>query len=355
MKKSVAILGATGIVGQRFFSLLSEHPWFDLRLVMASEKSAGRIYAEGVKWVLEKPLPKKAYELTIEQIDIDIIKREKIDIVFTALPADAAKEIEPELAKRGIVVVSNASSMRLDPDIPLLNPEVNADHIDVIEFQQRNRGWSGAIAKVPNCTTAILTLSLKPLYDEYGVKRVIVSTMQALSGAGLTGVPSMFILDNIIPYIEGEEEKVETESRKILGTLNQGVIKLNNSVNISASCHRVMVLEGHSMAVFVELEKKPRNLEEVINVMETFKNNKIKGLGLPTAPEKPVIVRREVDRPQPRLDRLEGNGMSVVVGRIREDKVMNGIKYFALGHNTIRGAAGTGVLIAELLVKKGLV
>ncbi len=354
MKRSVAILGATGIVGQRFFSLLSEHPWFDLRMVMASERGAGRIYAEVVKWVLEKPLPKKAYELSIEQINIGTIEREKIDIVFTALPSDIAKEIEFELARRGIVVVSNASPMRLEPDIPLLNPEVNADHIDIIDFQRRYRGWSGIIVKVPNCTTAILTLSLKPLYDEYGVRSVVVSTMQALSGAGLTGVPSMFILDNIIPYIEGEEEKVESESRKILGSLKQGLIELNSNVAVTASCHRVMVLEGHSMAVFVELEKKPRDIDEVINVMEAFRNNKIRNLGLPTAPEKPIVVRREIDRPQPRFDRLEGNGMSVVVGRIREDKVMNGLKYFALGHNTIRGAAGTGVLIAELLVKKGL-
>ena len=354
MKKRVAILGATGIVGQRFVHFLSDHPWFDLELVMASERSAGKVYAEAVTWILEKPMPKRAYELTLYPINVDLIARERIDIVFTALPPDAAKELEPQLAKKGIVVVSNASPMRLESDIPLLNPEVNADHIDAIEVQRRNRGWSGAILKVPNCTTAIATLSLKPLLDAFGIGKVVIATMQALSGAGLTGVPSMLILDNLIPYIEGEEEKVESESRKILGEFNGSVIEVNNAISVTASCHRVMVLEGHTEAIFVELKAKA-TIDEVIKAMEEFKGNKIKGMALPTAPEKPIIVRQEADRPQPRLDRLEGNGMSVVVGRLREDKTLNGVKYVVLGHNTIRGAAGTGVLIAELLVKKGYV
>jgi aspartate-semialdehyde dehydrogenase len=352
MKRRVAVLGATGIVGQRFVQFLADHPWFELELVMASERSAGKIYAQAVTWVLEKPIPKKAYELKLYPIDIDLVAKEKIDIVFTALPADVAKELEPQLAKKGIIVVSNASSMRLESDVPLLNPEVNADHVDAIEVQRRNRGWSGAIVKVPNCTTAIATLSLKPLVDVFGVGKVIVSTMQALSGAGLTGVPSMFILDNLIPYIEGEEEKVENESRKILGIFNGNNIEFNKEISVTASCHRVMVLEGHTEAIFAELKSKT-SMDEIIKVMEEFKSNKIKNMGLPTAPEKPIVVRREIDRPQPRLDRLEGNGMSIVVGRVREDKTLNGVKYVVLGHNTIRGAAGTGVLIAELLVKKG--
>jgi len=352
MKRRVAVLGATGIVGQRFVQFLADHPWFELELVMASERSAGKIYAQAVTWVLEKPMPKKAYELKLYPIDIDLVAKEKIDIVFTALPADVAKELEPQLAKKGVMVVSNASSMRLESDVPLLNPEVNADHVDAIEVQRRNRGWSGAIVKVPNCTTAIATLSLKPLVDVFGVGKVIVSTMQALSGAGLTGVPSMFILDNLIPYIEGEEEKVENESRKILGTFNGNNIEFNKEISVTASCHRVMVLEGHTEAIFAELKSKT-SMDEIIKVMEEFKSNKIKNMGLPTAPEKPIVVRREIDRPQPRLDRLEGNGMSIVVGRVREDKTLNGVKYVVLGHNTIRGAAGTGVLIAELLVKKG--
>jgi aspartate-semialdehyde dehydrogenase len=353
MKKRVAVLGATGIVGQRFVSLLGEHPWFDLAIVAASEKNIGKKYCDVVKWVIEKPIPRKAAELELSPISSDIAK-EKIDIVFTALPADVAKDIEIELARKGIVVVSNASSMRLEPDIPLINPEVNADHIEVIEYQHRVRKWDGAIIKVPNCTTAILTLSLKPIVDELGIKRVVVATMQALSGAGLTGVPSMFILDNIIPFIEGEEEKVENESRKILGELKSCGIESNNSFLVSASCHRVMVLEGHMESVFVEIGKDIA-IDDIIKAMEIYRGNKIKGLNLPTAPEKPIIIRREADRPQPRFDRMEGNGMSVVVGRIRRDYALNGIKYIVLGHNTLRGAAGTGVLIAELIVKKGLV
>lgn len=351
--KRVVVLGATGIVGQRFVSLLGEHPWFELAIVAASERSVGKKYCEAVKWVVEKPIPKSVLDLELSPISSDIVK-ENIDIAFTALPAEMARDIEIELAKRGVVVVSNASPMRLEPDIPLINPEVNADHIEVIEYQRRIRNWDGAIIKVPNCTTAILTLSLKPILDEFGIKKVIVSTMQALSGAGLTGVPSMLILDNLIPFIEGEEEKVENESRKILGDLKSSGIELNTGFTVSASCHRVMVLEGHTEAVFVETERDVV-IEDLVKSMEEFKTNKIRGLGLPTAPERPIVVRREIDRPQPRFDRMEGGGMSVVVGRVRKDYALNGVKYVVLGHNTLRGAAGTGVLIAELMVKKGLV
>lgn len=353
MKRKVAVLGATGIVGQRFVSLLVNHPWFNLALLTGSERSAGKKYTESVKWVLEKPIPEELEDYVLEPLDVDLILREGIDIAFIALPADVAQQIEVELAKRGIVVVSNASPMRMEPDIPLLLPEVNAEHVEVVEYQRARREWSGYIVKVPNCTTAILTLSLKPLVDDFGVKRVIASSMQALSGAGLTGVPSVVILDNLIPYIEGEEEKVESESLKILGRVLGNEIALNTNIVVSASCHRVMVLEGHTIAVFAELEEKA-TVEEVTRSMELFASNKIRGLNLPTAPSKPIIVRREVDRPQPRLDRLEGGGMSVVVGRIRADKALGGVKYVVLGHNTIRGAAGTGVLIAELLVAKRL-
>lgn len=354
MKKRVAVLGATGIVGQRFVSLLANHPWFDLVMITASEKTVGKKYVESVKWVIENPIPDSVTDLIVEPLDANLVAKEKIDIVFIALPKELAETIEIDLAKKGIIVVSNASNMRMEPDIPLLNPEINADHIEIIEVQRKKRGWDGAIAKVPNCTTAILTLSLKPIYDEFGIKRVVAASMQSLSGAGLTGVPSMLILDNLIPFIEGEEEKVETESRKILGMISKDSIELNNKFIVTASCHRVMVLEGHSIAVFVETEKKA-DVENVVKALEEFKNNKIKNLELPTAPTKPIIVRREQDRPQPRLDRMEGKGMSVVVGRIREDKALNGVKYFVLGHNTIRGAAGTGVVIAELMAKKGLV
>ncbi len=353
-KLSVGVLGATGIVGQRLVSMLADHPWFDLQLVTASEKSVGRRYGEVVNWVIEKPLPEKYSEVIVEPTSVDRILEYGVDIVFSALPSSIAPDIEVELAGKGVIVVSNASPMRMDDDVPLLNPEVNADHIGLVEIQRTRRNWSGFIVKVPNCTTAILTLALKPLVDEYGVNRVIVSTMQSLSGAGLRGVPSMLILDNIIPYIEGEEWKVENESRKILGNLENHRIRYAD-IGVTASCHRVMVLEGHLESVFLELRRKPSSLEEVSRVLSTFKTNKIKGLGLPTAPNRPVVVRTERDRPQPRLDRMEGNGMSVVVGRIRMDEVVNGVKFLVLGHNTIRGAAGTAVLIAELLVAKKLV
>lgn len=353
MRRRVAVLGATGLVGQRFVSLLANHPWFELTLLAASERGVGKAYGEVVKWVIERPMPSKVQDMTLHSIDVEMVLREGIDLVFSALPPDVATPVETELAKRGAIVVSNASPMRLEPDIPLVNPEVNVDHLYVVEAQRKKRGFKGFIVKVPNCTTAILTLSIKPILDEIGVRRVAVASMQALSGAGLYGVPSMFILDNLIPYIEGEEEKIESEAPKILGRVVSDSIEPNTEISFTASCHRVMVLEGHTIAVFAELSKEVE-VEEVIKVMEEFKGNKIRGLGLPSAPQKPIVIRRENDRPQPRLDRMEGDGMSVVVGRVRRDRVMRGVKYVVLGHNTLRGAAGTGVLIAEALLALGL-
>lgn len=353
MKYKVGVLGATGIVGQRMVSMLENHPWFNLEFVAASEKSADKKYGEVVEWIIDRPLPDDIADMRILRLDINRIVEYKPDIVFSALPSSIAQDIEIELAKRGIAVVSNASSMRMEPDIPLINPEVNADHIRLIEVQKIRRKWRGFIVKVPNCTTAILTLALKPIFDEFGLKKVIVSTMQAISGAGLRGVPSMMILDNIIPYISGEEEKVENELKKILGRLMSNRID-EARIGVTASCHRVMILEGHLEAVFVETLVEP-SINEVKKVLREFKSNKIRGLNLPTAPRNPIIVREESDRPQPRLDRNEGNGMSVVVGRIRKDKVLKGVKFLVLGHNTIRGAAGTAVLIAELLAVKKLI
>jgi aspartate-semialdehyde dehydrogenase len=354
MKRRVAILGATGIVGQRFISLLHNHPWFEIELLVSSDKSSGKIYGETVKWVIEHHLPSSIAELTLHPLNPELIIKEDIDVVFTALPTEVAMQIEAELAKYGIVVVSNSSNMRMEPDIPLIVPEINAEHIDIINYQQKKRAWEGFIVKIPNCTTIILSLSLKPLVDEFGVERVVASSMQAVSGAGLTGVPSVMILDNLIPYIEGEEEKVESESLKILGELSPGGIQLNRDLKVTTSCHRVPVLDGHTIAVFAELKEKP-TIHDIIRALEEFRSNKIKNLRLPTAPAKPIVVRREPDRPQPRLDRLEGKGMSVVVGRLREDKALSGVKYVVLGHNTLRGAAGTGVLIAELLVAKNII
>ncbi len=353
LKYRVGVLGGTGIVGQRMISLVTSHPWFELEFVTASEKSSGRKYGDIVKWIIEKPLPDKIAGIKVEPTHIERILEYKPDIVFSALPSSIAANIEVELAREGIVVVSNASSMRMEPDIPLINPEVNADHIDIIERQQRNRGWRGYIVKVPNCSTAILTLALKPLYDEVGLKRVVVVTMQSLSGAGLKGVPSMLILDNIIPYIGGEEEKIENETLKILGKMTRSGIE-KEDFSVTASCNRVMVLEGHLENVFVETMEEIE-AEEASRILREFKGNKIKRYNLPSAPREPVIVRSEDDRPQPRLDRFAGNGMSVVVGRIRRDKVLNGLKLVVLGHNTIRGAAGTALLIAELLAYRNLI
>ncbi|WFO75413.1 aspartate-semialdehyde dehydrogenase [Desulfurococcaceae archaeon MEX13E-LK6-19] len=353
MRYRVCVLGATGLVGQRMVSLLARHPWFDPEILMASPESAGKKYRDAVKWVIDEVLPDDIGDMKIVKVDVDIISREKPDLVFSALPSSIAVEVELELVKRGFVVVSNASPMRMDPYVPVLNPEVNADHLEIARLQKSKYGWKGILVKVPNCTTAILTLVLKPIMDNYGLKKVIVSTMQALSGAGYSGVPSVAILDNVIPYIKGEEEKVESETLKILGKFEKDKIQYAD-IRVSASCHRVMVLDGHLEAVFIETVEKP-DLDSLKKVLKEFKENKIKDLNLPTAPKNPIIVRDEPDRPQPRLDRNEGKGMSVVVGRIREDKVFNGVKFVVLGHNTIRGAAGTAILIGELLVSQNYI
>jgi aspartate-semialdehyde dehydrogenase len=284
-------------------------------------------------------IPEKVSELEVVGIDSPSIL--EADVIFSALPPEVADKVEERLAKKGRIVVSTASSHRMDPSVPILNPEVNWDHIVLIN-DQREKQWDGAIVTAPNCTAAILTLSLKPIFDEFGLQSVIVSTMQSLSGAGYPGVASLDIVDNIIPFIKREERKVETETLKILGSPYKFA-----DFKVSASCHRVPVLEGHLEAVFIKLKEKAK-LEEIAEIMEKFVGKPQK-YQLPTAPQRPIIVRKEVDRPQPRLDRLEGRGMSVVVGRIREDPVLGGIKYLVLGHNLIRGAAGCAVLAAEVL------
>lgn len=349
----VAVLGATGLVGQRFVARLSRHPWFELEALYSSPEKAGLRYGEAVQWIVDEEPDDYVWEERLKPLRPSEVAREGFDVVFSALPSSVAREVEVELARLGVRVVSNASPLRMEPDIPLLNPEVNADHAKLVELQSK-RGWRGWIAKVPNCTTAILTLALKPLHDEYRVKRVTVATMQAVTGAGLRGVPSTVIIDNLVPFIPGEEEKVEAESRKILGTPSEGGV-VEADFKVTAITTRVPVLDGHTEAVFVELEEPPASAEEAARVLEEFKGNKIKNMGLPSAPEKPVIVRREEDRPQPRLDRLAGNGMTVTVGRLRLDPVTGGVKMVVLGHNTIRGAAGNGILIGELLSKLGYV
>ena len=339
-----AVLGATGNVGQIFVQLLDGHPWFKISVVAASERSKGRTYGEASRWRQSTPIPKAVAQLDVVDIEPEAVK--DVDVVFSALPSAVAGKAEEAFALAGYVVVSNASAHRMDPDVPMMNPEINCSHVSLIEEQRRKRKWDGAIVTNPNCSTTVLSLALKPIYDEFGINSVIVSTMQAISGAGYPGVASLNIIDNVIPYIGGEEEKMETEMQKILGSPSEPA-----DFKVSASCHRVPTIDGHMEAVFVNT-KKEAEPNAVAEAMENFVGEPQK-LNLPSAPEKPVIVMKERDRPQTRLDRMEGKGMSTVVGRIRKDPVLNGVKFLALGHNTIRGAAGCGVLNAEYLkVKK---
>jgi len=339
-KIKAGVLGATGAVGQRFIEGLQNHPWFEITSIAASERSAGKKYKEAARWRLESELPADIAEMTVVNVNPEEVDA---DIVFSALPADEAKTAEPAFAAAGFAVASNTSSYRMVADVPLLIPECNYEHLDLIKVQQELRGWDGYLTTNPNCTTVMFTLALKPLM-KFGIETVHVASMQAVSGAGYEGVPSMAILGNVIPYIGGEEEKVEIEPQKILGTFDgQKIVPADFSV--SASCHRVPVMDGHTEAVWVTMRDNPTP-KEVRQAMLDFDP----GLGdLPTSPKKALIVKDEVDRPQPRLDRNRGNGMSVSVGRIR-----SGIRFIAMGHNTVRGAAGASILNAELLHKKGL-
>ncbi|MEK7101094.1 MAG: aspartate-semialdehyde dehydrogenase [Patescibacteria group bacterium] len=339
MKKlRVGILGATGSVGQRFVALLSDHPWFTVTALAASEKSAGKPYRNAVNWKMATPIPDDVARLVIMEASPPL----PCDLVFSGLDASVAGEIEEAFAKSGYPVISNSKNHRMDSDVPLLIPEVNADHIDIILSQKRNRHYTaGFIVTNPNCSVVGLTIALKPLHDTFGVERVHVVTMQALSGAGFPGVASMDITDNVIPYIGGEEEKLETEPQKILST----------PILISAQCNRVPVTDGHLEAVSVKLTKKA-TLEEVKEALRSFRGEPQK-LHLPSAPEYPIVVMDEDNRPQPRLDRNLENGMAVSVGRIRPCSLLD-YKFIVLSHNTIRGAAGAAILNAELLHKRGL-
>lgn len=350
MRREVAILGATGTVGQRFIELLTDHPWFEISVLAASERSAGKKYREACKWRMGSPMPKEIGEMTVVNTNLKEVKEAgDVDFIFSALPGSVAGPVEEELASE-YPVVSKASAHRMEEDVPLLIPEVNPDHLELIPIQREKRGWSGFISTDPNCSTIQLAITLKALM-RFGLEKVIVSTMQALSGAGYPGVPSLDIIDNIVPYISGEEEKIELETKKILGRFVGDGIRAAD-VKISASCHRVNVKDGHLEAVYVELRDEP-TAEEVKEAFRSFIGEPQR-LKLPTAPERPIIVREEIDRPQPRFDREAGRGMSVVVGRVRRDPIMT-VKYLCLGHNTIRGAAGAGVLSAELMAQRGLI
>jgi len=346
-KIKVGILGATGMVGQRFVQLLADHPWFEISALAASERSVGMPYGEACNWVVSKDMPAVVKDMVVQECEPDLACR----LVFSALPAEVAGLIEEEFAAAGYAVSSNARNHRLDHDVPLLVPEVNPDHLALIETQRQRRGWKGFIVTNPNCSTAQLVLALKPLWDRFGITALSVVTMQALSGAGYPGVPSLDILDNVIPYIGGEEEKVEREPLKLFGRLKGETIEEAQMV-ISAQCNRVGTREGHLEAVSVKLGQQASR-EEVVEALRDFRGP-LQGLGLPSAPQCPIVVREEMDRPQPRLDRDEGSGMSVVVGRVRECPVLD-YKFLVLGHNTVRGAAGAAILNAELLKAQGYI
>ncbi len=349
MKRKVAILGATGAVGQRYIQLLQSHPWFQIEVLAASERSAGKRYRDACNWVMESNLPKEIAEMTVADTTVDSVEKAgNVDLVFSSLPGDLAGPVESEFAAL-YPVFSKASAHRMEQDVPLLIPEVNPEHLAVITIQQKARGWKGFISTDPNCSTIQLAISLKPLMS-FGLKQVIVSTMQALSGAGYPGVPSLDIIDNVVPYIAKEEEKMEAEALKILGTFDGNIVQ-NADFQLSASCNRVHVKDGHLESVFVKLEDEP-SVKEVEEAFASFQGEPQK-LKLPSAPQHPIVVRKEQNRPQPRFDRDEGKGMSIVVGRVRRDPIMT-MKYMCLGHNTIRGGAGAGILSAELTVAKGL-
>ncbi|MCU0493077.1 MAG: aspartate-semialdehyde dehydrogenase [Chloroflexaceae bacterium] len=345
-KIDVAILGATGMVGQRFIQLLQEHPWFRIAALTGSERTAGRSYGESCRWLLDGEMPASLRDMAVLGSEAEL----NVPLVFSALPSSAAGPIELRLAAAGHVVCSNASNYRMEPDVPLLIPEVNPEHLGLIEVQRKRRGWRGAIVTNPNCTSTPITMAFRPLLDAFGLRKALVVSMQALSGAGYPGVASYDAMDNVVPYIGGEEPKVESEPQKMLGTLaDEGIVPA--SFATSAHCNRVPVLEGHLECVSVELERKA-SLDEVIAALRGFQALP-QELRLPSAPPQPIIVRDEPDRPQTRRDRDEGRGMATVVGRVRPCSLFD-YKFVALAHNTIRGAAGGSILNAELMLAQGI-
>ena len=344
-KLPVGILGATGIVGQRFIQMLERHPWFEVAWIAASERSEGRPYAEAARWRLKTPIPDNVAGMKLSPAAPAGAPK----IIFAALDASIASELEPRFADAGCYVVSNSSALRMKPDVPLVIPEVNADHLKLI-LGQSSRAKSGGFAVTnPNCSAIGLVLALAPLQQRFGLDTVMVVTMQAVSGAGYPGVASLDILANVIPYIAKEEEKMEEETRKLLGTLNGSGVQ-SASFAMSAQCNRVAVEDGHTESVSVKLSRKasPR---ELIDAWTTFRSVP-QELQLPTAPKQPVLYVDAADRPQPRFDADAGHGMSASVGRLRPCSVLDW-KFTVLSHNTIRGAAGAALLNAELLKAQG--
>jgi aspartate-semialdehyde dehydrogenase len=346
-KIPVGVLGATGTVGQRFIQLLEGHPWFEVTALAASGRSAGQRYADAAHWLLATDMPEAVGDLAVQPIEPGLDCR----LVFSALPSSVAGPVEDKFARAGYAVCTNAAPHRMAADVPLLIPEVNAEHAALIEIQRGQRGWPGLIVASANCTTTQLALALKPVHTAFGLRKLSLVSMQAISGAGYPGVPGPDILGNIVPYIGGEEEKVESEFRKLLGDLEDGGIQPASTV-VSAQCNRVPVQDGHTECVSVELEREA-STDDLVAAFEEYRGPE-QVAGLPSSPAEPIVVRREADRPQPLRDRDTGGGMSVVVGRIRPCPVL-GHKFVVLGHNTVRGAAGGSIHNAELLVKQGWV
>ena len=346
MKKiPVAILAATGAVGQRFVQLLADHPWFEVVAVTGSERTAGRLYGESVGWILPGEVPPAIAGLTVSPTEPNL----DVPVVFSALPSGEARDLEPRFAAAGYAVVTNASAFRMTADVPLLIPEINPDHTSLIPCQQENRGWSGFIVASPNCSTTSIVLPMKIFQDAFGLEAALITTMQAISGAGYPGVPSLAIMDNIIPHIGGEDEKLEVEPKKILGRVDDGAVA-PAGIRLSAQANRVPVIDGHLASVSVRFSN-PATLEEAVEALTTWQPPAVCS-ELPSSPAQTLVYRSEDDRPQPRLDRNAEDGLAWTVGKVRPCGVLD-LRFLAITHNTLRGAASGSILNAELLVEQG--
>ena len=343
MTVNVGIIGATGAVGQRLVQLLVPHPEFEIAAVTASEASAGRRYREAAKWRIDAPIPDRVAEMEVEATTPEAVP-DDVGLVFSSLPSSVGEGVEPAFCEAGYVVSSNSSNARRDDDVPLTVPEVNPDHLDLIEVQRDERGWDGALVKNPNCSTITMVPPLAAIDDAAGLDRVEVATLQAVSGAGYSGVTSMEIIDNALPHIGGEEEKMETESRKLLGTFDGAEVDWHGA-RVDTSCNRIPTLDGHLENAFVDLAEDP----EVSGVEDAMRE--FPGIDLPSAPNQLIHVFDEPERPQPRMDRMRGQGMQICVGGVQSTP--SGCKFNCLAHNTVRGAAGASLLNGELLVENG--
>jgi aspartate-semialdehyde dehydrogenase len=348
-RRRIGILGATGMVGQRFIQLLNNHPWFEIAWLAASDRSAGKTYGEACKWKLDTPLPARIAAMTVMPNTPEGTPADELPkIIFSSVDADIARELEPKFAAAGCAVISNSSAFRMVEDVPLVVPEVNADHLALIERQSWRKDSGGYIVTNPNCSAIGLVMALQPLQARFGIESLFVSTMQAISGAGYPGVPSLDILGNVVPFIKNEEEKLEEEVGKLLGELAGNQVALLGA-KVSAHCNRVPVEDGHTECVSIKLKKKATQ-EEILAAWAEF--TPLAGQKLPSAPDQPVEYDASPDRPQPRRDRMRGNGMAATVGRLRECSLLDW-KFVVLSHNTIRGAAGAAILNAEVLARLG--